>query len=83
MPEMQTRYTRYKSPGLIILGVDVQEGADSVRTFVTARHFDWQFLLDGDGMVARRYYMSGLPMHIFLDRTGTIRGLQPGGLDPE
>ena len=82
MPEMETLYSQYKSRGLIILGVDVQESADTVRLFVTERHFDWQFLLDSNGLVARRYYMTGLPLHVFIDRSGTIRGLQPGGLDP-
>jgi hypothetical protein len=31
--------------------------------------------------VSRRYYLTGIPMHVFIDRTGAIRALQPGGLD--
>lgn len=83
LPAMQTLYTRYKSDGLIILGVDVQEDADAVRKYVSAGLFDWHFLLDHEGAVARRYYMTGLPLHVFIDRGGTIRAVQAGGLDPQ
>jgi len=81
MPEMAKLYARYQSQGLIILGVDVKEDAGRVRDFVTKGGFGWQFVLDGDGAVSRRYYLTGIPMHIFIDRTGAIRALQPGGLD--
>ena len=81
MPEMAKLYARYQSQGLIILGVDVKEDAGRVRDFVTRRGFRWQFILDSDGAVSRRYYLTGIPMHVFIDRTGAIRALQPGGLD--
>jgi cytochrome c-type biogenesis protein len=81
MPEMAKLYARYQSQGLIILGVDVKEDAGRVRDFVTPRGFRWQFVLDGDGAVSRRYYLTGIPMHVFIDKTGAIRALQPGGLD--
>jgi peroxiredoxin len=81
MPEMAKLYTRYQRRGLVILGVDVKEDAGRVRDFVTKGGFGWQFALDSDGAVSRRYYVTGLPMHVFIDRTGAIRALQPGGLD--
>ncbi len=80
MPEMQTRYTRYQSAGLVTLGVDVQEDAGRVTAFVTKGGFTWQFLLDHDGQVARHYYLTGLPMHVFVDRTGGIQMIGAGGL---
>jgi len=81
MPEMAKLYAQYQSRGLIILGVDVKEDAGRVRDFVTPRGFGWQFVIDGDGTVSRRYYLTGIPMHVFIDKTGAIRALQPGGLD--
>ncbi len=81
MPEMAKLYARYQSRGLVILGVDVKEDAGRVRDFVTRGGFGWQFVLDSDGGVSRRYYLTGLPLHVFIDRTGAIRALQPGGLD--
>lgn len=83
MPEMAKLYARYQSRGLVILGVDVKEDATRVRDFVTRGGFGWQFVLDSDGAVSRRYYLTGLPLHVFIDRTGAIRALQPGGLDTD
>jgi thiol-disulfide isomerase/thioredoxin len=81
MPEMAKLYARYQSRGLVILGMDVKEDAGTVRDFVGKGGFGWQFLLDSDGAVSRRYFLTGLPLHVFIDRTGAIRALQPGGLD--
>ena len=81
MPEMQQIYTRYQSRGLVILGVDEQEDAASVLAFVQPRALTWPFLLDADGAVARRYYLTGLPLHVFVDAAGVIRATAAGGLD--
>lgn len=80
MPEMQKLYTRYQGQGLVILGVDVQEDAGRVTAFVTKGGFTWPMLLDHDGLVARHYYLTGLPMHVFVDRAGGIQMIGSGGL---
>jgi thiol-disulfide isomerase/thioredoxin len=82
MPAMQALYERYKGRGLIILGVNEREDRAAVEAYVRAGGYGWQFLLDSDGAVARRYQMAGLPSHIFVDSAGAIRRLDLGGLEP-
>ncbi len=81
MPAMQTLYGRYQSRGLVILGVNAQEDASHVRTFVSDRHFDWQFLLDPNSTVRRKYVFTGIPSHVFVDRSGVIQNITIGELD--
>lgn len=82
MPEMQKLYVKYKGQGLVVLGVDYREDKDTVVTFVQDNGFAWQFLLDPTGTVARSYYVTGIPTHVFVDRRGVIQALPIGGLDP-
>jgi thiol-disulfide isomerase/thioredoxin len=82
MPAMQALYEQYKGRGLVILGVNEREDRAAVEAYVRAGGYRWQFLLDGDGAVARRYQMAGLPSHVFVDAAGAIRRLDIGGLEP-
>ncbi|MDQ3930821.1 MAG: redoxin domain-containing protein [Chloroflexota bacterium] len=79
MPEMQKLYDRYRQSGLALLGVDVQESEEAVRSF-TAGKFDWTFLIDSDGKVVDRYWVGGLPTHVFIDEQGVIRAIYAGAL---
>jgi len=79
---MQTLYEHYKGRGLVILGVDEREDRAAVEAYVRAGGYGWQFLLDSDGAVGRRYQLTGLPSHIFVDAAGAIRRLDIGGLEP-
>ncbi len=81
MPAMQTLYNRYKDQGLVILGVNAQEDPARVHTFVSDRQFGWQFLLDPDSLVRRKYVFSGIPSHVFVDRAGVIQNITIGELD--
>jgi thiol-disulfide isomerase/thioredoxin len=80
MPEMQKIYEKYKDKGIEFLGVDVQEGNSTVSDFVKNGGFGWNFLLDGDGNVSRKYYVSGIPTHVFIGRDGVIKDLVVSGL---
>ncbi|MDQ2807449.1 MAG: TlpA family protein disulfide reductase [Chloroflexota bacterium] len=81
MPAMQTLYSRYQSQGLIVLGVNAQEDPARVRSFVSDGHFTWQFLLDPDSLVRRKYVFTGIPSHVFVDRAGVIQQITIGELD--
>lgn len=82
MPEMQKLYDRYRHSGLALLGVDVQESEESVRSFTNGR-FDWTFLIDPDGKVVDRYMVGGLPTHFFIDERGVIRAIYAGALSSD
>ena len=80
MPEMQTLYEQHRDTGLVIVGVDVQESEDTVSKFTKEVGATWPSLLDPDGDIVDRYFVSALPSHFFVDREGVIRAIHIGGL---
>jgi thiol-disulfide isomerase/thioredoxin len=80
MPDMQQLYDANKAKGLVILGFDVREDQKTVSDFVTSRAFNWTFLLQPNGETANRYYVSGIPTHIFIGKDGVIKSRVSSGL---
>jgi peroxiredoxin len=80
MPQMQRMYTRYKAQGLAILGIEVQETTGAVNAYTRSGAFDWTFLLDPNGGVVDRYFVEGVPTHIFVGTDGTIKAIHSGAI---
>ena len=80
MPDMQQLYDLNKAKGLVILGFDVREDQKTVSDFVTSRAFNWTFLLQPNGETANRYYVSGIPTHVFIGKDGVIKSRISSGL---
>jgi hypothetical protein len=50
-----------------------------VREYIRNFGLEWShFLLDSDGKVTDRYYVNGLPFHVFIARDGTVAAIHPG-----
>jgi peroxiredoxin len=80
MPLMEARRQQHAAQGLLILGIDLQESAETVRAWTRDR-FRWRFLIDADGALADLYRVEGVPTHVFIDRAGVVRGVYAGELD--
>lgn len=80
MPDMEQLYQLNKAKGLVILGFDVREDQKTVSDFVTSRGFTWTFLLQPNGETANRYYVSGIPTHVFIGKDGVIKSRISSGL---
>jgi thiol-disulfide isomerase/thioredoxin len=80
MPEMQGLYEQHRAQGLEIVAVDVQEPLEKVVEFAQELGLTFPIVLDRDGSVVDRYYVSGLPSHFFVDREGVIQAIHMGGL---
>ena len=80
MPDMEQLYQLNKDRGLVILGFDVREDQKTVNDFVTSRGFTWTFLLQPNGETANRYYVSGIPTHVFIGKDGVIKSRISSGL---
>ena len=78
MPEMQQIRAAQRQTDLVMLGVDFEEGAATVRRFVGDHKFDWTFALDSHGDAAYIYFIVGLPEHIFVGRDGKISEIYEG-----
>ncbi len=81
MPIIEAAYQKYKAQGLVVLAVDVQENPELAKTFAGWLKITFTLLDDGDGEVARRYRVTGLPTSFFVDRDGVIRAWQVGAMD--
>lgn len=80
MPEMKQRFAKYKDKGLVILGVDDAEDNATVKQFTELNGYDWTFVIDGNGSILQQYFVSGIPMHAFIDKNGVIRSMTIGGI---
>ncbi|MEE8413457.1 MAG: TlpA disulfide reductase family protein [Dehalococcoidales bacterium] len=75
MPEMAAVYQEYTDKEVVIIGIDIQEPAETVRQFVQDQGYSWTFLLDTSGMVTADYEIVAIPTSFFLDKEGIIRAV--------
>jgi thiol-disulfide isomerase/thioredoxin len=74
MPAMQALAADLASRGLALVTVNYQETAERIRPFVREIRLDAPVALDGDGAVAQRYRVVGLPATYLIDRRGALVG---------
>lgn len=78
MPAFQRAYEAHKDAGLVILAVNVEEGPELVRPFVTELELTFDILYDSQAEVTKTYLVTGLPRTLFVDRQGVIKHIQVG-----
>ena len=66
-------------PDAVVLGVNQQEGAETVGRFLREQGLDFAVVLDTAGEVNRLYRVLALPTTYFIDRDGVIREVVYGG----
>jgi peroxiredoxin len=72
MPGLERLHREFKGQGLVVLAVDIQEGAKTVRPFVQELKLSFPALLDGDGSVAIMYAVRPVPATYLISRDGRI-----------
>ena len=82
-PSLRDAYEAHRADGLVLVSIDVQEDAGTVREYATRYGLTYPIGLDATGAVFRTYLIFGLPSHYFIDRDGIIRGRYFGPLSPE
>ena len=70
MPAMERLYQRYKSRGLVVLGISVDRNGPAVEPFVKRLGLTFPIGLDPDMAVADRYRVRALPSTFLIDRNG-------------
>lgn len=80
MPAMQATYDRLRDRGFVVLAVNELEDEAKVREHVRAHGHTFPVLMDGDNRVANQYGVYGLPVSVFIDRTGVVQEYIKGGL---
>ena len=66
-------YGTYRSAGLVILGVSIDDDLVRAREYAHARATSYPLLLDTDKSVGRNFAVDRLPTTILIDRGGVVR----------
>jgi cytochrome c biogenesis protein CcmG, thiol:disulfide interchange protein DsbE len=78
-PMVQAVADKYASAGLRVVGVDVLENAAKAKQFVDTHHLRYPALVDS-GTLRDAYNINGMPVTVFIDKTGVVRSIEIGEL---
>jgi len=80
-PALERANRKYKSQGLVVIGVNTgDEGSDDlVNTFARNSVVSFPIVRDAGDRLGRMYNIKGLPTSVFVDKTGVIRDIVVGG----
>lgn len=81
-PAIDALARAYRARGLQVVGVDVLENARKAGEFRQRHALSYPVLVD-DGTLRDRYEINGLPVHVFVDRSGVVRTIVVGQLSPQ
>ncbi len=80
-PAIDALQRRYGGRGLQVVGVDVLENARKASLFRNQHHLSYPVVIDS-GTLRDQYDVNGLPVHVFIDRSGVVRKIVVGELSP-
>jgi peroxiredoxin len=72
MPSMQRGWEAAEANGIVFIGVNVGEDADTVFMFLADYSVEFPLLLDKDATVIKEYQVVGLPTTFIVDPQGRI-----------
>ena len=77
---MQATYDALREQGFIVLAINELEDVQKVREHIDEHQHTFHVLLDPDNHVANQYGVVGLPVSIYIDKTGHVKKIVKGGL---
>jgi len=80
MPAMQAAHTSLQNQGFAVLAINELEDIKNVRAHILEHRHTFDVLLDPDNQVANMYGVVGLPVSVFIDKSGHVRKVVKGGL---
>ena len=80
---MERLFRVHQDKGFVVLAVNMQEGAKTVRPFVQELKLSFPTVLDPEGAVSREYGVRALPVSFLIGRDGYIVWRAIGGRDWE
>lgn len=80
-PSIDALARSYAARGLRVVGIDVLENASKAASFRREHHLSYPVVVD-TGVLRDQYEVNGLPVHVFIDRSGVVRKIVVGQLSP-
>jgi peroxiredoxin len=75
MPHIQQVYDEWQGGEVVILSINIGEGADTVENFLDTLDISLPVLLDREALAAEQYRTFSIPCTFFIDKEGGIRGV--------
>jgi cytochrome c biogenesis protein CcmG/thiol:disulfide interchange protein DsbE len=76
---LETVAERYRSSGLVVVGVDAQDFRSDARRFIERHGLTYPVVRDSGGSTLTHYDVTGFPETWFVDRTGHVVGEHVSG----
>lgn len=83
MAQLVEAQDAYGDDGLVVIGLNMQEGRGVIQPFADERGMDFPIMIDRDGEVGDEYRMLGLPMTYFIRSDGVVQSIFLGPLEDE
>ena len=81
-PDIEAASETARPLGVIVLSIFVAEDDTTVTDYVRRAGLHFTSVADPDRSISDRYRVAATPTHYFIDRTGVVRAIVVGGLDP-
>jgi cytochrome c biogenesis protein CcmG/thiol:disulfide interchange protein DsbE len=78
-PALERAWQRYRSQGLVVLGIDYHDVVGDARSFVRRRGLTYPIVRDRTGALIDLYDLTGVPETYFIDRRGRLVGSHIAG----
>jgi thiol-disulfide isomerase/thioredoxin len=80
IPVLESAYKAHQGNGLVVLGIDIGESADDVRSYLAGAGVTYPVLLDRESVMLVKLRALGLPVSVIVDRNGIARVRHNGEL---
>ena len=71
---LESIWKRYRSQGLVVLGVDINDVRGEARRFARKNRMSYPLVYDGPGDTLTDYGVQGVPETYFVARNGKLGG---------
>lgn len=78
-PRLEEAWQRYRSRGLVVVGVDFDDFAGDARAFARRHGMTYPIVQDRRKETVNRYGVTGVPETFFVDRRGRLVGQRIAG----
>lgn len=80
LPELNRFYLEHRDEGFVLVGIDVEEKEDLVRSFVGEHHLGYPVIADSEGALKKLFGVESFPTSVFIGADGKIALYEMGGL---
>jgi peroxiredoxin len=81
-PDIKAAAEKHAAEGLVVLAIFISEDDAAVRDYADRVGLGYLKVSDPSTTIASQYRILGIPTHFFIDRSGVLRSMRIGSLDP-